>query len=501
MNRHLRRRGGTATPLPRDDAGIALVASMALVAIVGTLMLTMLAYSLRESRQSGRDRQRSSAVSTAEGLVDQTLAQVQSVAPASLPCGVGAPVVSTQAAPDTLTITRTVTYYDATGTAITCANLASSVATQALVTATSVSGAIAGQAPARRTVESLIKLNPTFAYGLDKAIFGSSGVVLANRGEIFGEPGKTNADIYTNGSFSCDNNQRYHGSVFAQGQITLSNSCVIDVDAWSATGFTGTSPSVTISGDVRVSNGNAEAISQMSIGGRVFAATVSGTYCSTYPAKCSTGAGVTAAPPVQAFPQLPWNTATQAAWAAAPASQGGPYTNVVTINTCTPIGSTNGPGQWIMDNAATLTQPTILRTTCQVVIDRNNNNINLADNLAIFADGGIAFRNSLTIDSTTSAVRNLYLIQPWGATCATDGITLDNRVTITSRVNELIYTPCNVVKANNTDHYGQIYAGGTATVDNALTMYYRPLPVWGQTGTTSTVASYALDILYKRENR
>ena len=491
-----------------EDGGVALLAAIALVAISGTLMITMVAYALREARSTGRDRQRSEAVQTAEGAVDLALAKVQNTAPAALPCGASAPTVAAAVA-DQLSISTTVTYYDAAGATIPCAGLPTTVATRALVKATSTSSGVAGQSGPTRTVESLVALTPTYANGLDKAIFGNTAIQLSNRGEIFGEPGKTNADVYTNGNFICNNNQRYHGSVFAQGSISLASTCTIDDTAWARLGFTAQNPGVTVSGDVRVSQGDAHSIQQATIGGRVFARTTSGQFCTTYPSKCSTGAGVTADPPTQAFPAIPKDA--YLAWAAAPAEQGGPYLSEVTKNDCTLNGDSNEPGKWIMDNAAALTQPTILRTRCQVIIQRNNNTIALGDNLGVFAEGGVSFRNSLTIRSTTAAQRYLYLIQPSDSLvqpsnsplpspCTTDGIVLDNRVTIESTVSELIYTPCNVRKANNSDHYGQIYAGGTATIDNSLTMYYRPLPVWGVVGPTTTVTSYALDIQYKREN-
>ena len=492
----------------RRDDGYALIAAVAIVGLVGLLVATMVAVTLRETRQTGRDRQRSAAVTSAEGAVDKSLANIQEAAPDALPCGTST-VADSEARPDTLTIATTVTYFDASGAPIDCTLVQDAtsnvVASSALVKSTSTSTPIAGQAPAVRTIETAVRLTPAFANGLDKAIFGNSGVTLANKTELYGRNGTPDADIYTNGSFTCSNNEHFRGSIYAQGSIVLSNSCRIDVDAWSKLGFTSDSPQATVSGDVKVSQGTAT-INAGTILGNVKAQAISpASWCTSHPDHCTIGVGVVTDPPSYTFPQLNWNSTVAQEWAEAG------YATVVTDNNCTYSGNgSNGPGQWIVDNGNHLTGPTILTTTCQVVLQNPNNNpacgnkrVCLNDNLAVFADGGITISNTLTITSTDQTSRHLYLIQPYDAVpspCTTIGINLDNQVTISPTVTELLYSPCSVRKANNTDHYGQIYAGGYAQIDNQLTMYYTPLPVWGVDATTTKVESYSADILYKREN-
>lgn len=491
----------------QGDEGIALVVAIAIVALAVSMTATMLVLTLRETRDTGHNRQRAEAVSTAEGAVDRTLATVQSAAPASLPCGTST-VTNTQSKPDTMTIATTVTYYDAAGNTRSCSEIQNPssgiVATGALVRSTATSQRLGNALPAVRTMESYLRLTPAYAQGLDKAIYGYAAVTFSNQADIYGSGASPDADIYTNGNFACANNEHFHGSVYAQGSIALANQCVIDVNAWAKIGYTMSNAQATVSGDVMVSQG-AAAITNGTISGKVKAVSVvPSTWCTANPGKCVTGAGVVSDPPVQNFPQLSWNATTQAAWEA----QG--FTVVTpTGSYASCSGTTNGPGQWIVDNGNTLTGPTILRTTCPVIIANPNNNaacgnktVCLNNNLAVFADGGIFISDTLRITSTTTATRNLYLIQPYNAAaspCTTMGINLDNQVTVDGTVNELLYSPCTVRKANNTDHYGQIYAGGTAQVENQLTMYYRPLPVWGVNGSTNKVNSYALDILYKRE--
>lgn len=504
----LGRRGGS-------DDGVALVMAMAIVGLVSVFVATLLVFTLRENAQTGHDRQRSEAITSAEGAVDLTMASIQQQDPTTLPCGTTS-VTNTASKPDTMTIATSVSYFDVNGAALSCSdvqNPSSNVAAAtAVIKSTSTTTAIAGQAPAVRTLESEVRLTPTFAQGLDKAIFGDAGVTLANKTELYGQGTSPDADIYTNGSFTCSNNEHFRGSVYAQGSISLSNSCTIDVDAWAKTGFTSSNPQSTVSGDVKVSSGPAE-IDSGTIGGKVIAQSVSpASFCTGQPGKCTTGTGVVSDPPSQSFPILNWNSTTAAQWAA------NGYTNVVTLDSsqCTTYtgesgsSSSNGPGQWIVDKANSLPGPTVLVTPCAVVIQNPNKNVAcgnkticLNNNLAVFASGGITVSNTLTIQSTNSTTRNLYLVQPYDSVsvhpCTTSGISLDNQVSIASTINELLYSPCTVRKANNTDHYGQIYAGGTAEIDNQLTMYYRPLPVWGLSNTTNKVKYYSMDILYKRE--
>ncbi|MGN6243391.1 MAG: hypothetical protein ACTHQ3_06920 [Motilibacteraceae bacterium] len=490
------------------DDGVALVMAIAIVGLVSVFVATLLVFTLRESAQTGRDRQRSEAITSAEGAVDVAMASIQQQDPTTLPCDTTA-VTNTQSKPDTMTIATTVTYFDVNGVQLSCSdvqNPSSNVAAAtALIKSTSTTTPIAGQAPAVRTIESEVRLTPSFAQGLDKAIFGDAGVTLANKTELYGQGTSPDADIYTNGNFACQNNEHFRGSVYAQGSISLSNSCTIDVDAWAKTGFNSTNPQSTVSGDVKVSSGTAQ-IDAGTIGGKVIAQSVSpSSWCTSHPGKCTTGNGVVSDPPSQAFPILNWDSNTAAQWAA------NGYTNVVTNNDCGYSGSSsNGPGQWMVDHGNSLSGPTVLLTSCQVVIQNPNKNnacgnktVCLNNNLAVFASGGVTISNTLTITSTNTTTRNLYLIQPYNAVsthpCTSQGINLDNQVSISSTINELLYSPCTIRKANNTDHYGQIYAGGVAQVDNQLTMYYRPLPVWGLSNTTNKVKYYSMDILYKRE--
>lgn len=476
---------------PRGDDGVALVVAISLVGLVSTLMLTLLAYTMRETGASGRDRQRSSTVAAAEGALDRTLAQIQNADLTSLPCGALPVVTSRQSPADRVGVQTSVTYYDAGDVEVPCTDVVTGAPVAAAkVVAAGTLQALAGQSPAERTMETLVRLSPTFRDGLDKAIFGDASITAANRLVVNGQDGRPDGNIYTNGDFACSNNQHYHGSVYARGSITLSHQCTIDVDAHSGTSFSGSTNS-TVSGRVLVTSGGATLASQTSVGQQVrTGGTISWSSCT--PEKCFPGVAVPAVPS-QDFPVLNWDSTVAQKFAA-----GGGFTQVVSFTDGADCSAQ--AEEWMRSSAPTLTQPTVLRTTCELRLQKGIKELRLGANLAVFADGGVTMANSMTLLSgRKDQVRDLYLIQPHDAPCSPGGVTLDNRVTVHPSVRVLIYTPCDVRKANNSDHFGQIYAGGAVDLDNQLTMFYSPLPVWGVESSTSSVAHYRLDVVYKRE--
>ena len=513
VRRHLSRRAD-------GDEGIALVVAIALIGVVSVLMMALIAVAMAETRASGRDRQRSQGVMAAEARVDQVVADIQSRPVLDLPCGALAServsVVS-----DRLDVAVTVRYFDAAGVEIPCTDIAAVQLAQATVSATAVSEPIANQSPAVRTVETLLRLEPQYGNDLDKAIFGNAGIRLSNHAAIYGLDGEPNADIYTNGDVACNNNQHFYGSIYAQGSVSMANSCVVEGDVHARLGFTATNPGVTVNGRVLVSAGNIN-LGPATLGQQARASgTVTGNVCTGAQGaeKCFRGVSV-APPPAIAFPVMNW-VGAEAEWAA------NGYTTVINIpgtygGTNFPCGWWNGrrlvgsdgkqsnmngkvdgAAAWVFENGYKLTGPTVLVSTCSQALSFQGAGIKLNNNLAVFANGGVTFSGNSPIESTNADHRNLYLVQPYSARpmpCTSDGIALDNQVTVAPNVSLLLYSPCNIRKANQSTHYGQIYAGGQANIDNKLTMYFQPLPVWGITTASSAIESYAVEILFKREN-
>jgi Tfp pilus assembly protein PilX len=497
----------------QDDRGIALVVVVALMALIGVVIVTLVSLAIYESRASGRDRQRSSAVMTAEGQVDTLVSQVQTALIGSLPCSGTVPQLP--AGSDIMSLTNTVKYFTAAGVEVQCAAVnTGTVVASATIKSTSTSQPLAGQTPAVRTVETLLKLTPTYQNSLNKAIFGNASVTLANQADIFGEDGKPNADVYTNGNVTCNNNQHYYGSIYAQGNVSMSNTCTIEVDVWAGSGITATNPGVSIKGKA-LAVGNID-LGPASLGQQARASgTVVGNICTTTPTKCISHDSP-GAPPSETFPTVDYAWTTTSAWEAdgympvsfpQPGYECGMYGGAGPLN-----GKVDNVGKWLYDHTppgGTLPTmgKTLIASHCPTQpVKFQGVNLTLPDSLVIFSDAGFNFSGNTTIKSSTTDHRYLYLIQPSDAhsvttsPCTSDGISLDNQVTVEDTVDDLLYSPCSIRKANNSTQYGQIYAGGNVEIDNKLTMYYKPLPLPDSLIHGHPIEYYSADILYKREN-
>ena len=519
----LRRRFDAAR---RGDGGIAIVVAMAVVMLVGIMLAVVVAIAISEARQTGRDRQRSSGVATAEGQVDVLMAQVQGSSPAALGstlCGdltTGADVAS-----DDFGIASTITYYLADGTTeVPCDQIAVTQVAYAKIVSRATSEALANTSSATRVVETLVQLTPSYAIGLDKALFAHSNLTMANNTMLTSTTGKPDADIYTNGNFSCRNNEEFHGSIHAQGSIALESQCTVLVDVWAKGSITVSNPSASIGGRALSSNGSIS-LDKAALGQQARAAGgVSGQVCSTA-GKCFPNQQVDA-PPVVNFPQLKWDSAALAKW------QAEGYTNIVNLPTTDfPCDWYNGPdlygrdgkkanlngkatgtAAWFFANGWKLPADTIVNVNCSgQKMTFQGINIELNKNVVILTRNGLTMSNSTTMKAVSGTATAedpllLYLIQPyshssWGtSTCSGEGISLDNQVVVDKTVNTLLYSPCSIRKANKSEIIGQIYSGSTLNVDNQLDMNYVPMPVWGGLDATSDVVeSYSVDILYKRE--
>lgn len=488
----------------REDDGVALMMAVALTALSGALIVTLISLAAREDRASSNNRGRATAITTAEGAVDATLAAVQGADVATLPCGTT--TTNTQSVPESITITTTVRYLDKDGVTLPCPPSETQVAAQIFVKAVASSTPKGGGLPVRREFETLAALKPQFSTDLNKAIFGQAGVTVGNNMDLYGEGGSPNADVYTNGSFSCTNNEHFRGSIVApQGSVTLANSCVVDVDVLARDGVTISSAQSVVNGNVKVSGG-ALTLTAGSLVGKAYV-TQSSSWCAANPSKCTVTTPVKI-PAVQTFPVLNGDASTIAQYTAAG------YTVKSDFTSCDPTNA-GSPGYWLENSASTITTPTLLRTTCRLDVQNNAKTISLNNDVAIFADGGIEIQNSITIQSTVAGTKHQILwVHPYdwqsrvtgpcsaiGSKTQTKGygIVLSQLVTMSPDVNELLYSPCDIDKANQSTVYGQIYSGGIANISNKTDAYYRPVSVIG-VSSTKVVLYYEADILYKREN-
>ncbi|MDP9181276.1 MAG: hypothetical protein M3P04_00690, partial [Actinomycetota bacterium] len=339
-----------------EDDGVALMMAVALTAMSGTLIVTLVGLAMREGNQTSHNRGRAAAVTTAEGAVDATLAAVQGQDVSTLPCG--ATSTNTQSVPDSIAITTTVKYLDKLGATLPCPPSETQVAAQIFIKAVATSTPKGGGLPIKREFETLAALKPKFSTDLNKAIFGDAGITVNNNFDLYGQNGP-DADVYTNGNFSCANNEHIRGSVVApQGSVTLANTCTIDVNVYSRDGVNMSNG--TVNGDIKVSAGSVTK-SGGTLVGKAYA-TATSAWCTANPSKCTVMTPVKI-PSIQTFPILKGDAATIAQYTAAG------YT-LVTLTQCDPkvVGSV---GRWLEDSAGSATTPVILQTPCRAQVQNN----------------------------------------------------------------------------------------------------------------------------------
>ena len=492
------------------DRGVAIVAAMAVVMLVGVLLTVVITIALSEATQSGRDRQRSSAVAAAEGKLDSTVALLQT-ANHLLVTG----LCSTDASPlvddvgvasDTFHLTTTVTYFDAAGLPIPCASLPAFLATdtvaEAKIVVRAASQALPGTSAAHRGVESLVRLTPSWGDAFEKAIFSDSGVAVGQNADLLESSTQASADVYSNGDFLCANNEVYEGDVEAQGAITGQGSCDIRGTAWAGrlvkTG--GSNWHGTFGGDVRAVSSialssNAHVAGNLVAGGSIAAPGCPGT-------KCFPGDAAVTPPPVLPFPEINWNGTTQAVWQA----KGFGSVQTLSAGSC---GNAEQQASWVTDRVAAMSGNTILVVECANPVVLKGKTLNLSHSLVIVSPAGFSFTNKTEIKGPGSGVA-LYLIQPYtyyGAapncgTAATPvpGITLQNQFTVANTVDTLFYARCPIVKENKTVVSGQIYSAGGVSVGNNTDFQYEQVPIWAEVVTASSAPPYySAEPQYKRE--
>jgi Tfp pilus assembly protein PilX len=488
----------------RSDAGYALVTAVLTMGVATSLVLVMIGYAVQAGNDSGRFRQRTIAVNAAEAVVDAAYAGLQAAPPTALPCAwppTGSLDVGTQ--PRTSGAQATITYTFRSGPpgCPTASNYKEVVS--ALISAKATTQAAAGSGRTR-VMQSNVLLTPVYD-NLDKAIFADGGLTANNQAQIFGNVG-TDADVYTNGDFTCSNNFDVAGSLLAQGRITLSQPCSIAGDVWAKGNVVSNNRSI-IGGRVLSSGGSVDLSGNTGVTGTVLAKTgISWNGCSAS-SKCFPGVTV-ADPALYTFPPINWDSVVQAAWQAAG------YTVITDKVACsgtdkTASSSNKNPSTWleaVLKSPGGLGQKTLLWTSCAITLS-GSGVLQLDKDLAVFAEGGFT-TSGRVLFQTTGVTQNLHWIVPFKSTGypaglspgCTRNITTDNQFGTSSQVIMLAYTPCNLTFSNNSRHVGQVYGGGTVTLENRFSLDYRPVPVYGTSFSSGAIRNFKVEILYKREN-
>jgi hypothetical protein len=487
-----------------DDRGFLVLFAVAIMLAVLSAMMALTILAIRTATNSGKFRDRAVAISAAEGQVDVMVSKIAAAVTAtpsapSWPC---IPLTATVAdsGPHPTSTTTTVTYYDANGVNVGCP-AAGTVLRSATVRSVATGPSLPNTLPVRRVMEAVLTFTggevvtvPVMA--LPRSMFSQNDVAFNNSVTVTQVAGADLPSLYTNGNFSCTNNTSLAGDLVAQGTVTMTNSCTIGGSVAAGGAVNATSTQAKFGGDVvAVGNVNVTGSSNM-VGGTIRTAGLAW-WAGCTSTRCTSNDSTVMAPPQESLPSLPWNADVEAAWVRA----GWTVVKFENPAECNLVGGTNAPGQWLLTNSLVAGPKTVVRTTCPLSIG-NNATVTMARDVAVVADGGIAFNTSMRFKAAAS--RSLYLIQPSSSVapgCSTDGIAFSNNIMFQATISLMLFTPCNIAAAQSLSVTGQFYAGGGLTFNNSVGLRYRPMPMPIPTGSSTTVEPYGLQITAKRENQ
>jgi hypothetical protein len=487
-----------------DDKGYVLLLAVGVLLAALSVVAALTLVAIRATTNSGKFRDRASAIGAAEGQVDLMVSKINAALTAAptapnWPCATTGGTIS-DSGPHPVSTTTTVTYYGANGANLGCP-APGTIVRSATVRSVATGPSLPNTLPVRRVMEAVLSFTggdpvtvPVVA--LPRSMFSEKDVVFNNSVTVTQAPGVSTPSLYTNGSFSCNNNTALAGDLVAQGTVTAANSCTIggNITAGGTVSTTavqaGAGGNVLAVGNVSVTGGSS------AVGGTIRSkGSIAWSGCPG--ARCTPNDASVVAPAVESMPSLPWNADVEAAWVAA----GWTVVKFENPSDCTTVGGTNAPGNWLLTQSILAGPKTVVRTTCAVSIG-NNVNVQLARDVAIVADGGVAFNTSLHLKANNQ--QSLYLIQPTNAVapgCTTDGIAFNNNVTFETTVSLMAFTPCNISAAQSLNVTGQVYAGGRLTFNNSVGLTFRPMPMPIPSSSGTTVQPYGIQVTAKRENQ
>jgi hypothetical protein len=497
--------------LRRDERGIALISALLISMVLVAIAVSVVALSIHNSEQSANDRKRIQAVNTAEAGLAATESLLQTTTTTALPCvGTSGSVRGTLPTTPSSEYTATIQYYRSyppTGSPMPCDGAGSVHEATVLPAAAQISSSgtavLSGQRGAvTRTMETLVRLRPIRA-GFQQAIFADRDLTLFNNLNVNGNVGN-DGDVYSNGSFACNNSSNIKGSLLIQGSITLGNTCTVAQDAWAKTWISMTQQAA-VGHDATASTASSDIT--MANSSRVTHNATAGRDCNGCAGRVGgaiTPGHVSTSPPRLDFPKVNY---VQSCWAD-PDSCGtdipmAPYTNFVTFNNCSTSGA--GNTQDTIDAGWTDRTVAVISPNC-ILPWQNNTTVNVRNNLAIVAYGGLQTLNQ-TIFQGVGGSYDLYLIVPWEATTGgnmtggtpncTGGahdISIANNTNFVN-LHVLVYSPCTVSYNNNNSGLGGQVLGGEVDINNLYNLSFFPLRIPG----AGQVVGYRVDIAYERE--
>ena len=206
---------------------------------------------------------------------------------------------------------------------------------------------------------------------------------------------------------------------------------------------------------------------------------------------CTTGSGgrvggtvttghISPAPPKLTMPQIDY---VPSAWTAA-------GFQIITYSNCASAQTAIDAG-W--------TSPTVVRVTPACSLAFSGDTINMQNDVAIMADGPIAFNNHNTIQSSDSNKRTLYLIEPTNGISNPDCSVTNRNIDISNNtdfnnVYLFAYSQCTVTYNNNNSGLGGQIIGGTVNIQNLYNLTFHPITIPG-----GVITGFNEDLAFMRE--
>jgi Tfp pilus assembly protein PilX len=459
----------------REERGVAMVMALMVTFVVLLFGVLIVAQSVHNSESSGYNRRRLNSVSAAEAGLNYYFNYLSTTQVDSITCTAATGNVDAQ--PATAEFTVTPTFYDSTGTVMSCPFTDTSFPSSVTIDAV---GRTAGQTP--RAMQTSAVITPIYG-GYQQAVLTNASTSFSNNFDIYGNNGN-NGDIFVrNGNLVISNTPEVRGNVFVpNGTASISNTVTVFGDLW-ANGNVTFSNSASVTGDTISSTGTISGSGSITRN-----ATAAGTITGVTVGGNSNPNTPSPQPPTVPFPYISFDATQQAQWVAG----GYQIVEFTSATACTDArtyvqaGITGNKVVWIHPAAG-----------C-TYSNSNNATVSLNGNLAIVTSYGVTLSNQSNWDGVGST-RNLYFIstQPPGSCpggASSKSITVGNQTNFNSLVHVSFYSPC-TINMNNTNNFSGQVIGNTVNLGNNFTMTFQPVLVPG----LAEVTGFEQSIEYVRE--
>ena len=467
-----------------EESGVALVTAAIVSMVIFLLCTVVIQLSIHNTERSADDRRRVQAVDAAEAGLDYYFSYLSETAGQAVQCSITKPM---QGSPGSFTVQAF--FYDSNKNPLPNGPQYPQCPPGPGVTPGYVmlySQGKSGTAAPVRKMQAFAKLTVSKQASFDNAgvIFAQNSVNFTSNARLGGSQ-YSDADIYSNGSYTLSANSTIYGKVYAQGTVTLGSNAEVKKDIWTGGNITLQSASA-VRGSVTAA-GTAHTIT-MANNAKVYGdakATSSITGGTVYGTRSPNQAGLPA-PPTRTFPVF---TYTQSDW-----SDAG-YTIAPTFSGATACNDAVNYIRNTWTSGSLLVRIAAPGSTCTTTFGTNTTT-NVYGNLAIISDGPVSLStNARLVPSPSTGIYNMFLFAGLSGT-APCNITANANSGFNPGLVTLLYVPATCTMdllSNSAIAQGQ-YIGGTINFKHTVALSYQPLTVPGK-----GIGGFKQDILYRRE--